>query len=154
MIPHPDNLITDFVRVTALAGMPIQTPDLTHELRRAPHMPRSLPTGVQAVYVFSLTSPSNLVLKVGKVGANSNARFQSQHYLPHAAKSTLAKSLLAHPERWSQLGIQTIDTTTVGGWLRQHTDRDHFFLAATQPAFLLSLLEAFLQCRFRPLFEG
>jgi hypothetical protein len=154
MILNSDNLIADFVQVTRLAGMPIQSCEITHELHRAPHIPSPLPKDVLAVYAFSLASPSHAILKVGRVGANSNARFQSQHYSPTAARSTLAKSLLAHTDQWPQLGIQKLDITTVGGWLRQHTDRDHFFLAATQPALLLSLLEAFVQCRLRPLFEG
>jgi hypothetical protein len=65
-----------------------------------------------AAHVFSLSknygdrvpAGRNRILKVGKAGCNSNARFQSQHYNPSSAPSNLAHSLLevkiaAHPKK-------------------------------------------------------
>jgi len=55
-----------------------------------------------AVYVFS-KGPD--VLKVGKVGAKSQARYTSQHYNPGSAMSTLAASILADLERLELAGV-------------------------------------------------
>ena len=52
---------------------------------------------------------------------------------------------------WPRLGISEVDETTVGDWLMANTNRDHFFLSGSQ---LTHLLEAFLQCRLSPVFEG
>jgi len=52
---------------------------------------------------------------------------------------------------WQQLGISAADESTVGDWLRANTNRDHFYLSGSR---LTHLLEAFLQCRLNPLFEG
>src|SRR5438094_4304118 len=87
-------LIADFVAVAALAGHTIRAEDIRHEFVPAPHARPQLPRGTSAVYVFSLASDESVVLKVGKVGPKSAARFGSQHYLPASAKSNLAKSVL------------------------------------------------------------
>ena len=63
-----------------------------------------------AVYVFSEKSQ---VLKVGKVGPNSQARYTSQHYNPKSARSTLAKSLLK--ERVSFSGYD-VNEGNVSAW--------------------------------------
>ena len=154
MISNPRRLISDFVGVATLSGFSINKRDITHEVLCAPHVPTQLPKGKQAVYVFSTSTPSPIVLKVGKVGPRSNARFQSQHYNPRSAKGNLAKSLLEHQDLWKQLGIRVLDEASVGEWITTHTDRDHFFLTASQERPLLNLLEVFLQCRLRPVFEG
>jgi len=44
--------------------------------------------------------------------------------------------------------------TNVAGWIREHTDRVNFILDAPLGVHVLNLLEAFLQCRLRPEFEG
>jgi hypothetical protein len=154
MLHHPDALITDFVHVATLAHASISERHIVHVCLSAPHIPKPLPAGMQAVYVFSLTRPPYMVLKVGKAGSKSNARFQSQHYLPASSKSNLAKSLLNRSAMWPHLGIAALADQDVGPWLRAHTDRDHFFIAAEHGPFILALLEAFLQCRLRPTFEG
>jgi hypothetical protein len=154
MLSNPQGLLHDFVQVAALSGFDIGPTAILHEVLSAPHQPSSLPKGKQAVYVFSLVAPGAVVLKVGKVGPRSNARFLSQHYNPNSSQSNLAKSLLRHPEYWDQLCITTLDEDTVGDWLKTHTDRDHFYLEAKQSKLLLNLLEAFLHGRLRPLFEG
>jgi hypothetical protein len=154
MLSNPQGLLHDFVEVAALSGFEIQPTAVLHEVLPAPHQPPSLPKGKQAVYVFSLAGHGAPVLKVGKVGPRSNARFMSQHYNPNSSQSNLAKSLLKHPETWQRLGITTLDENSVGDWLKTHTARDHFYLDAKQSNFLLNLLEAFLHGRLRPLFEG
>src|SRR3954453_16960248 len=106
MLIEPGTLVRDFtVAVTALRldGWPC---DLRTELMHAPHQQPKLPPGYGAVYAFALSSSTSseagagMVLKVGKVGPNSEPRFRYQHYSPTSAGSTLAKSLLAHPIVW------------------------------------------------------
>ena len=91
------------------------------------------------------------MLKIGKAGPNSNARYTSQHYSPGAAQSTLAASLL---KRGTEIGIREVTDSTVGDWIRENTDRCNFLVDSGYPIRLLTLLESFLQCRLDPVFEG
>jgi hypothetical protein len=144
-----DKLIADFVRVAELAGLHIKRGDITIENLPAPHRPpSSLPSGKMAVYVFHC---GDQCLKVGKVGPKSQARYTSQHYSPKSSNSNLAKSVLKHK---SAMGISDIDERTAGRWITQHTDRINFLIHEDFGIPLLSLLEAFLQCSLKPLFEG
>jgi hypothetical protein len=81
--------ITDFAKVVALAQAEFSADWITVEILEKPHnAPRTLPTGHMAVYAFFLNGQ---VLKVGKVGPKSAARYTSQHYNPASAGSNLAK---------------------------------------------------------------
>ena len=154
LLPNPPILIADFVQVAAVAGVALNQHEITHEVMLASHHQPVLRRGSQAVYVFSLSSDPTTVLKVGKVGPNSNARFQSQHYNPDSAGSNLARSLVERRDTWQLLDIEDLARESVGEWIRTHTDRDHFFISSDREMVLLALLEVFLQCRLRPLFEG
>jgi hypothetical protein len=101
-----------------------------------------------AVYVFSHGTD---VLKVGKVGAKSQARYTGQHYNPGSAMSTLAASILADRAR---LGSADIDEISVGRWIRENVDRVNFLMDQRLGVPVLSLLETFLQCRLGPRYEG
>ena len=149
MTSHLVQLAEDCRRVAELAGFPLSENDLVIEQLPAPHKPSTrLPPGKMAVYLFR---HRDRVLKVGKAGPNSEARYTSQHYSSRAAPSTLAASLLKHgPE----VGIPELDEATVGDWIRQNTDRCNFLLDSGYPIRLLTLLESFLQCRLDPVFEG
>jgi hypothetical protein len=134
---------------------------IRHEVSPAPHSPPPrLPEGYAAVYIFSLsanygaTCPAgaNRVLKVGKVGANSSARFCSQHYLPDSAKSNLAKSLITEKVLWNYLGIDALDEMTVKPWMLTHLDRDHVFVPAGRG--LEREIERYVRGRTGPVFEG
>ena len=94
-------------------------------------------------------------LKVGKVGPNSGPRFSYQHYDPGSSMSNLAKSILkcTLPMRPYE-DHEMLDEKTVGQWIRSHTIRVNFYLDSRLPSPVLSLLEAFLQCRLSPVFEG
>jgi hypothetical protein len=154
MIVDVSILLSDFEKVARLAGFDFDKGLITYEALSFPHKPSNLPHGKQAVYIFSLPKPSQVVLKAGKVGPNSNARFLSHHYNPNSSGSNLAKSLLEYPNSWKELGIDSIDEKTVGAWVRQNTDRENLYLNSIHGMPLLSLLEIFLQCRLNPLFEG
>ena len=136
----------DFVQVAALAGIILRFEEVECESLMAPHKPpKGLPKGRMAVYAFCT---SDECLKVGKVGKNSHARFTSQHYNPDSSGSNLAKSLLNDKTK------QGLDRENIKAYIMQNTTRYHFFLDATQPSALLSLLEAYLQCRLHPVYEG
>jgi hypothetical protein len=144
-----DKFIADFVRVAKLAGIDIQHKDIQIESLSAPHIPPNiLPPGKMAVYVFHW---GNRCLKVGKVGPKSKARYTSQHYSPNSSNSDLAKSILKDE---LAMGITEIDEHTVRNWVKQNTDRVNFLIPESVGIPLLPLLEAFLQCRLRPCFEG
>jgi len=144
-----DKIIVDFGRVAELTGLDIKRDDIEIENLPAPHIPPSaLPAGKMAVYVFLW---GNQCLKVGKVGPKSHARYTSQHYSPKSSNSNLPKSVLKDK---LVMGISDLDEHTVGIWIKQNTDRINFLIAENFGIPALSLLEAFLQCRLKPRFEG
>ncbi|MEK7731657.1 MAG: hypothetical protein AAB363_07350, partial [Planctomycetota bacterium] len=110
-----------------------------------------LPTCKFAVYVFSR---GTMILKVGKVGANSGARYTSQHYNPKSSESNLAKSILDDCNRSNLFNLTHVDETNVGGLIKENIDRVNLLMDERLGVPLLSLLEAFLQCHLKPRYEG
>ena len=146
---NPDLLLKGLRRIANMVGSSLALNAVAIERRPVPHVPpKTLPPGTMAVYVFSF-GPH--VLKAGKVGPNSAARYTAQHYNADSAKSTLAASLIKHGER---IGVAGLNETNVPGWIREHTDRVNFILDASLGVHVLDLLEAFLPCRLRHEFEG
>jgi len=146
---RPEAAIDDFRTVARLAGIEMPNGAISIESLSAPHVPPTrLPFGKMAVYVFS-KGPE--VLKVGKVGVKSQARYTRQHYNPGSAMSTLAASILADRER---LGLGDVDEASVGRWIRENIDRVNFLMDERFGIPVLSLLETFLQCRLKPRYEG
>ena len=154
-------LIRDFIQVAELAKVPISEEQIICEVLAAPHQrPKRLPQGKAAVYMF-LTRWR--CLKVGKVGSKSAARFTSQHYSPRSSQSNLAKSLIAYrnglvtEEDFAAASVLTDaaawNESTIGDWIAQNTTRIHFLVDESQPRAVVTLLEAFLQCRLAPIFE-
>jgi hypothetical protein len=93
-----------------------------------------------------------MVLKVGRAGPNSDARFRSQHYTT-SGRSTLAKSLLKHRILWPWLGIADLDETTVKPWMLASHGRLHIFVAGGSPL-VLEALEMYVRARIGSVFEG
>lgn len=146
--PDPSSLVDLFLQVAKLAGVDLAPCDLTVERLPAPHTPPSrLPDGKSAVYVFIFKGRA---LKIGKAGPNSNARYTSQHYNAGSAPSTLAATLL---KRGDLIG-ENITMETAPSWIKENTDRINFLLDAKHGKFVLALLESFMQCKLRPMFEG
>ena len=144
----PHDIARDFAVAAALAGVPIAVSEIEIVELPTPHQrPSSLPKGKLAVYVFIY---GDRCLKVGKAGQRSAARYCSHHYGMNAP-STLAKSLLTNQHR---IGVSNIKDANVGEWICRNTRRINFLLPASYGIFLLSLLEAFVQCRLNPEFEG
>jgi len=138
----------DFTKAAALANVHIPRSDIEVAFLPSPHRPpSSLPTGKLAVYVFMF---GTTCLKVGKAGPNSVARYCTQHY-GFNAPSTVAKSLL---KRQGELGVSGITEQSAKDWICRYTARLDFLVPARYGVFALSLLEAFVQCRLSPMFEG
>jgi hypothetical protein len=156
-----DSLIAHFGEDATKVGIDGWPCPLRSEVLPAPHRPSTLPPGSAAVYVFALgpaagqSAPcgTGTVLKVGKVGPNSEARFRYMHYSPGSSNSNLAKSLLAHPILWPWLGIQHLTVDSVGHWIRTNLDRTNFFLPAGHPQ-VLATLEVYIRARVGSVFEG
>jgi len=149
MMWNPNDVLNDFVTVARLAGVMLESGDVRVEAMPAPHVPPTrLPPGTMAVYVFALGED---VLKVGKVGPKSQARYTSQHYNPGSANSTLAGSVIGDADR---LGLGEGDRAEIGNWIKANVDRVNFLLQAGLGVPVLTLLESFLQCRLRPRYEG
>jgi len=143
-------LRSEFLTVAQLAGLRLADKDVVVETHPAPHQaPKSLPKGTCAVYVYG--TPTQC-LKVGKAGPKSQARYTSQHYQPDSAPSTLARSLLITK---AEFGIpEAIDASTIGDWIKQNTYRINILLSSDAGVHALNLLEAFVQCKLEPRFEG
>jgi hypothetical protein len=141
-------LVANFIRVADLAGVTVTPETLAVEILPAPHRPPILPAGKMGVYIFQW---GNQCLKVGKAGPRTHARYRYQHYRPRSSNSNLAKSILKEQEN---LGIAGIDESNVGEWIKENTDRINILLENAAGVPVLNLLEAFLQCRLKPRFEG
>ena len=148
MIWDPEQLRDDFLKVARVAEICIQSEDIYIKLQKMPHSRPSLPERKVAVYVFSDTER---VLKVGKAGPQSGHRYRYQHYLVRGAESTLANSLQSDPCASQR---HNLDQNNVGEWIRNHTDRANYLLDDDYNGPTLDLLEAFVQCRLKPIYEG
>ena len=142
---NPEQIRADFLRIT---GNDIQTDEIDIETLEMPHRPMPLPAGKVAVFVFSDTEQ---VLKVSKVGPNSNARYQSQHYGMYRAPSTLAGSLLKDPNAVQR---HHLNEENVGNWIKRHTDRVNFLLDESYNGRTLDRLKDFVLDRLNPVYEG
>jgi len=160
MIQNPQKtLIAGFGE--AIKSLGLTCGGIEHEAQPAPHRPHKLPKGKCAIYVFSLSRtygqccPAGVgrVLKVGKAGPKSNARFQSHHYDPTRALSTLARTLVISKVLWHYLGITELTSKQVGDWIRNNTDRDNFYLDSKDND-ILGQFEKYIRGRLGPVFEG
>jgi hypothetical protein len=158
MLVAPDELIAEFSTAADQLGIDGWPCHLEGELISAPHRQTGLRPGFGAVYAFALSQHSTsaagagMVLKVGKAGSNSDARFRSQHYTLSAG-SSLAKSLLGHRIVWPWLGIDQLDEVTVKPWMLANLDRLHIFVPTRSPL-VLPVLEMYVRARVGSVFEG
>lgn len=159
-VADPEHLTEGFNSVAIAAGLLSEPVDLRHETLGAPHRQCGLPSGFGAVYVFSLAdryveeAPGRgRVLKVGRVGPRSDARFRSQHYNPKSSGSNLAKTLLSAQVLWPYLGIEELTAADVKDWILSNTDRNHLFVSEAQ-AEVLPILETYVRGVLGPVFEG
>ena len=144
-------ILDDFIEVCKLANIKLSKKEIIVEVLEAGqnHLPKPLPKGFMAVYIF-LNSNKDLCYKVGKVGVNSNARFQSQHYSSDSSRNNLATSILNDYELNNNIDIQN----NVGMWIKQNTTRINLLLKGDINILTLNLLEVFIQNRLKPKYEG
>ena len=144
-----EDAMSAFEQVASLAAMPISRAHWgPPECWPAPHeQPGSLPSGKMAIYGFW---GDGAWLKIGMVGAKSQARYTSQHYNPGSARSTIAASLANDPRMRLVAGF---DPERPGEWLKTHCHRVNILLDAKHGRPLLALLEAFLHVRLNPRYE-
>ena len=134
--------------VSAAIGRPIDINKINVIDRGQPHLqPHCLPKGKMAVYTFVY---EGAVLKIGKAGPNSNARYTSQHYNPKSAMSNLAKSILSDKE---MLG-KGINEENVGEWIKQNCRRIDIEIDVDLGIFTLEFIEAVLHYKYTPKYEG
>lgn len=145
----PKQLLDDFLAAAKRGGIKISQNAINFETLTMPHKPPNrLPKGKVAVYIFSDTER---VLKVGQVGPNSQSRYTSHHYNPESSGSNLSKSLLEDEHAKEKYNLSQ---EIVGEWIKKNTDRVNFIIDADYYGPILSLFEAFVQCRLDPVYEG
>jgi len=110
------------------------------------HIPLRLPANSAAVYIFKW---NNVYLKVGKVNAKSNARYQSQHYNPNSSGSNLSKSLLRDIEF-----REMFNYLSVGEWIRTNTIRFNILIPINLGQNFVHFAEAFFILKCSPRFEN
>ena len=142
----PNEVRKDFGTVARLAGVPVENKAIQIEILRMPHTPPRFPAGKMAVYVFS---DRTRTLKVGKAGPNTKSRYTTQHYTG-SAPSTLHRFLLEDEKMVRRYGLRR---DNVRNWIKENTDRVNFVLDTDLGPFVLALLETFVQCRLKPVYE-
>jgi len=153
----PQRLIEDFIAdLKTYRGILAESSRISHDEWPPPHKVKNLPAGSSAVYVFSLSSDtsasagSGRVLKVGKVGPNSNNRFRYQHYKVGSAKSTLAGAIENNPLLWGYINFPG-NMVEIGVWIKENTVRNNFYF---KDECLIGLFEVYVKANLGPAFEG
>jgi hypothetical protein len=157
----PENIIADFIKVCEIAQIKIKAKDISVlDLKPgAEHKDtasqKDFTAGKSAVYVF-VREPEGECYKAGKINKNSSPRLLYQHYNPIGAKSNLANSLYNDVSMAHVIGNRDIGT-----WIKENTRKIIFCLFKETKSknddtefFALNLLEAFLQARVKPKYEG
>lgn len=109
------------------------------------HVPRNLRKNYAAIYIFNW---QDRFLKVGKVNANSNARYLSQHYNANSSNSNLSKSLIN-----DQSFRELIGETPPGIWLKQNTTRYNILISTQLSKNFVTFSESFFILKCNPIFE-
>lgn len=115
------------------------------------HIPLELPANSAAVYIFKW---NNFYLKVGKVNANSNARYQSQHYNPGSSPSNLARTLRGEPEFHAMAAIIEPNDNNWGDWIKTNTTRYNIIIPSNLGKNFVHFAEAFFILKCTPMFEN
>ncbi len=116
--------------------------------RGCPHKSSScvLLKNYSAVYMFRY---NNQYLKIGKVGVNSNARFQYQHYSFNANDSTLARSLI-NDKNFEYI----LKDVAVKEWMEENLYRIDIMFHKSLGKHINSVFESVLHYIFNPRYEG
>lgn len=107
-----------------------------------------------AVYIF-VNKKDGIVLKVGRVARNSNARFIYQHYNLGSAKSSLANSL--YEDEKNEYNTQHKNKEFIKNWIINNTERFNIFININdrkEQDILTNFIEAYFQLKYFPKYEG
>ncbi len=123
------------------------------------HQPSTLKNDEKGVYVFLY---GNYCFKVGKAGNKSQARWNSHHYnLDESTASTFPKSIVKDIERFKSFfpaikhqEIEQLNKDTMKSWIQNNISRIEFKISSDESDFALNFLEAFIQFRLMPEYEG
>lgn len=123
------------------------------------HRPTVLPKDMQGVYVF-LTEDH--CFKVGKAGPKSKARWNSHHYnLDTKTPSTFAKSIVKDKNHFKSYfakdkhsEIDGLNKENIKDWIRANISRIEFLLPEENGPLELNFLEALIQYKLKPIYEG
>lgn len=148
-----DNLQLEFLQITGIKV------DARFFHKGPLHQPSALPRGKQGVYVF-LTDDH--CFKVGKAGPKSKARWNSQHYcLDDTTPSAFTKSIIKNKERFKSYfsesqhtEIEQLAKDNIGNWIKNNISRIELLLPQNEGGHALNLLEALVQYRLNPKYEG
>lgn len=123
------------------------------------HKPSKLKQKTKGVYIFMIND--KICFKVGKAGLESIARWSSQHYNPNSCSSNLAKSLLQNKDILRSYlpndmipEVNLLNKDNIGSWIKCNLIRIEFIIENDKEDFSLNLLEAFLQFKLKPIYEG
>jgi len=125
----------------------------------ASHQPTALSNNQKGVYVFL---NGNYCFKVGKAGSKSKARWNSHHYnLDATTPSTFPKSIKKDIERFKSFfpadkhqEIDDLNPENIRAWIQNNISRMEFIISGNESDYALNLLEALLQFRLMPEYEG
>ena len=125
------------------------------------HKPTTLKKDEQGVYVFLLDE--NTCFKVGKAGPKSPARWNSHHYnIDESTPSTFTKSILKDLDKFKTYFDSSLhseidnikEQKNSKEWIQNNISRIEFKISSQESAFALNLLEALIQFRLQPIYEG
>jgi len=117
--------------------------------RGCPHtQPSGLKNGYAAVYSF-IDKDSGQFLKIGKANEKSQARYVSQHY-GFSARSTLATSIC----EGKQMLARGVEKKDIKKWILENTQRIDILINCDNNKWATTLIEAIMQYKYMPRYEG
>jgi len=134
------------IETSLTLGMPLDEEDFYILYQPRNHIPKKLPNKKMAVYSFVY---NGVFLKIGQAGANSNARYESQHYHPNSSNSNLAKSLLNDP-----LFKDFLNEDMITDWIKENCERYDIIIDAHYGKNTLNYIEGLLHKKYDPKYEG
>ena len=134
------------VELSEKLGFAIAQDDYCIEDLGCPHKPKTLPLGYGGVYFFVYRGE---FLKIGKANANSNARYNSQHY-GFSVPSTLAKSICADPA----FAPLQLNASNIRPWMLANLHRLNVLVKEADCKAVTELVEAVMHYALRPRYEG
>lgn len=123
------------------------------------HIPSTLKKGEKGVYVFI---NGKKCFKVGQAGTKSQARWKYQHYhIDAKTTSTFAKSIFKNKDRFKKYypkekhkEIECLNKRNMEAWIKNNVTRIEFIISEEESQTSLNLLEAIIQYKLNPVFEG